>query len=120
MLCVWCGRVIFGARGGWSNVGMHVGVDVDGAVVIGACPGAMVDEDGVAAPAETGAVPTVDTEGWSDDDRRAEADSGGDDESGTRCVEDDGGVVDGNVVVGGIHRLDFDVSAVVGYVVVGG
>ena len=99
---------------------MRVGVNIDSAVVVGACPGAMVDQDGVATPAESGTEPTVDAEGWSDDDRRAKADSGSDDESGTRCVEDDGGVVDRNVVVRGIDGLDLDVSAVVDYVVVGG
>ena len=102
------------------DVGMLVRMHVDGAVVIGACTGAMIDEDGVASPAEAGAVPTVDSEGWGDDDGWAEAYSGGDHESGSRCVEDDRGVVDGNVVVGGIDGLDFDVSAVVDYVVVGG
>lgn len=99
---------------------MRVGVNVDGAVVVGACPGAMVDEDGVATPAESGAEPTIDTEGRGDDDRRAKTDSGSDDESGTGGVEDDGGVVDRNVVVRGIDGLDLDVSAVDDYVVVGG
>ncbi len=117
---MWCGRVIFDARSCRSNVGMLVGMDVDGAVVIGACPGAMVDEDGMASPAESGAVPTVDTEGRSDYDCRTEADSGGDDESGTRCIEDNCRAVDGDVYVSGIDRLDLDVSAVVGYVVVWG
>ena len=84
MLRVWCGRVIFDARGGGVNVGMFVGMRVDGAVVIGARPGAMVDEDGVASPAESGAEPTVDAEGWGDDDRWAETDSRGDDEAGAR------------------------------------
>ena len=100
-------------------VGMRVRVDVDGAVVIGAGPGAMVDEDGVAAPAEARAVPTIDSEGRTDDDRWAETDSCGDDEAGGRCVEDDCGIVDGNVVVGRIDGLDFYRSAVVDYVVVG-
>ena len=93
---------------------------VDGAVVIGARPGAMVDEDGVASPAESGAVPTIDTEGWGDDDRRAEADSGGDDEAWAGCIEDDRRAIDGNVYVSGVDGLDLDVSVVVGYVVVWG
>ena len=83
------GRVIFDSRGGGVYVGMLVGMDVDGSVVIGTCPGAMVDEDGVAAPAESGAVPTVDTEGRTDDDGWAETDSRGDHEAGARCIEDD-------------------------------
>jgi len=102
------------------DVRMLVRVDVDGAVVIGAGPRAMVDEDGVAAPTEACAVPAVDSEGWADDDGWAEADSSGDDESGARCVEDYCGIVDGDVVVGGVDGLDFDGSAVVDYVVVGG
>jgi hypothetical protein len=119
MLRVWCGGVVFDARRCWGYVGMRVRVDVDGAVVIGASPGAMVDEDGVAAPAEARAVPAVDSEGRTDDDGWAETDSRGDHEAGGRCVEDDCGIVDGNVVVGRIDGLDFDGSAVVHYVVVG-
>src|SRR5580704_19061817 len=120
MLVVRGGWMIFDARSRGVDVRMLVRVDVDGAVVIGAGPGAMVDEDGVAAPAEACAVPAVDSEGWTDDDRRAEADSGGDDESWARCVEDYCGIVDGDVVVGGVDGLDFDGSAVVDHVVVGG
>ena len=120
MLRVCCGRVIFDARGCGSDVGVFVGMGVDGAVVISARPGAMVDEDGMASPAEARAVPTVDTEGWSDDDRWAEADSGGDDEAGAGCIEDDSRTIDGNVYVSGVDGLNLDVAAVVGYVVVRG
>ncbi len=94
-------------------------MDVDGPVVICAGPGAMVDEDGVASPAESGAEPTVDTEGWSDDDRRAEADSRSDNEAGPRRVEDNGGAIDRNVYVSGINGLNFNVATVVDDVVVG-
>jgi len=99
---------------------MFVGMRVDGAVVIGARPGAMIDEDGVASPAESGAEPAVDTEGWGDDDRWAEADSGGDDEAGAGGIEDDSRAIDGNVYVSGVDGLDLDVAAVVGHVVVWG
>ena len=47
-LCAWCCR---------ANVGMRVRMDVDGAIVIGSVGGTMVDEDGVASPAESCAVP---------------------------------------------------------------
>ncbi len=113
-------RVVLSARSCRTDVGMLVGMYVDRPVVIGACPGAMVDEDCVASPAESGAKPTVDTEGWSDDDRRAEADSGGNNEAGTRRVEDNRRIVNRDVVVGRVNGLDLDGSAVVDDVVVGG
>src|ERR1700729_2789258 len=120
MLRVRCGRVIFDSRSGGADVGVVVGMGVDGAVVISACPRAMVDEDGVASPAEARAVPTVDTEGRGDNDRWAETDSRGDDEAGARRIEDDCRAINGNVYVSGVDGLDFDVSVVVGYVVVRG
>ena len=43
----------------------------------------------------------------------AEADGSADVEAWARGVEDYGGVVDGNVVIGGIVGLDLDVAAVV-------
>src|SRR5271170_2814539 len=65
----------FRTGGDGVGVGMGVGVDVDGAVVVGASPGAVIDEDGVAAPSEAGAVPAVDAEGRADGDGWAEADA---------------------------------------------
>ena len=101
------------------DVGVGVGMNVDAAVVEGSSPGAVVDEDGVSAPAEACSVPAEDPEGGSDGDGWAKADTGSDDEAGTRSVEDDGGAVDRDVVVGGIDGLDFEVSAVVDHRVVG-
>ena len=90
-----------------TNIRMCVGMSVDCAVVEGAAPGTMVDEDGVTSPAEARAAPAEDTEGRTDDDGGAETDSGGDYEARTWRVEDDRGAVDGDVVVGGVDGLDF-------------
>jgi len=103
----------------WVYVGMCVGVNVNVAVVVGTGPGVVVDDDGMTSPAEACTVPSVDAEGGADGDGGAEADSRGDDESGAWAVEDDRGAVDGDVVVGGVDGLDFDVAAVVGDCVVG-
>lgn len=104
---------------GGVNVGVLVGVDVDGAVVIGAAPGAVIDEDGVTSPTEACTVPTVDPKGRANGDRRAEANCCADDKSAAGWEEDDCGAVDGNVVVSRIDGLNLDVAAVVHYVVVG-
>ena len=116
VLCVCMG---LDAWGGWVGVRTRVRVDVDVAVVVGAAPGAVVDEDCVATPAEAGSSPSEDAKGRADDDAGAKTDSGGDDEAGTRRVEDDGGTVDGHVEVGRVDGLNFEVAAVVTYVVVG-
>ncbi len=42
----------FDARCGGTDVGTRVGVDVGGAVDVGAGPGTVIDEDGVGAPTE--------------------------------------------------------------------
>ena len=94
-------------------------MNVDATVVVGTSPGAVIDEDGVAAPAEACSIPAVYAEGRADGDGWAEADSGGDDESGTGGVEDHRRSVDGDVIVGGVDGLDFEIAAVVDYVVVG-
>ena len=107
------------ARTDGTNVGMLVGVNVDAAVVEGAAPGAVVDEDGVAAPTEACTVPAEDSEGGADGDGRAEADGGAADEAGSWGVKDDCGIVDGHVVVGRIDGLNLDVAIVVDDVVVG-
>lgn len=111
--------VAFYARGCWAHVGVGVGVNVDAAVVVGAGPGVVVDEDGVASPAEACSVPAVDAEGRTDGNDGAETDPCADDESGAGAVEDDGRAVDGDVVVGGVDGLDLEVAAVVNDVVVG-
>src|ERR1700733_13462922 len=46
----------------WVYVGMCVGVNVDIAVVVGAGPGVVVDDDGVTPPAEACTVPAVNAE----------------------------------------------------------
>lgn len=102
-----------------ADIRMYVGMDIDSAVVEGAAPGPMVDEDGVTAPTETSTVPTEDPEGRADGDGRAETNSCADDESWPRRVEDDCWVVDGNVIVGRVDGLNLNVAAVVGDVVVG-
>ena len=112
--------VAFYAGGSGTDVGMSVGMNVDATVVVGADPCVVVDEDGVASPAEACAVPAVSSaKGGANDDCRAEADSCADDEAGTRAVEDDCGTIEGDVVVVGVDGLDFQVAAVVDYVVVG-
>src|ERR1700722_3322479 len=102
-----------------TDVGVGVGMHVDAAVVVGAAPGLVVDHDGVSAPAEACAVPAEDAEGRADGDDGAEANGSADDEAWAWGVEDDCGVVDGNVVVGGVDGLDLDVAAVIDDVVVG-
>ena len=52
VLNVFCVFVMFYAWAGGTNVWMLVGVNVDAAVVEGPTPWAVVDEDGVATPAE--------------------------------------------------------------------
>ena len=119
VLDVLCVLVMFCAWAGRANVWVFVGVDVGGAVIEGAAPWTMVDEDGVTAPPEASTVPTEDSKGWADGDGWAEADCGTDNESTSRCEEDDRGVVDGNVVVGGVDGLNLNVAAVVDDAVVG-
>jgi hypothetical protein len=111
--------VTFYTRAGGANVGMLVGVDVDGAVVEGAAPRTMVDEDGVTAPTEASTIPTEDSKGGADGNGWSEADCGADNESTPRCEEDDRGAVDGNVVVGWVDGLNLNIAAVVDDVVVG-
>jgi hypothetical protein len=101
------------------DVRMGVRVYVDSAIGIGSGPGVVVDEDGVSSPAEACAVPAEAAERRSDGDDGTEADGSSDDEARTRSVEDDAGIVDRDVVEGGIEGLDFDVAAVVDDVVVG-
>ena len=117
---MWGWLVMFNPRRGRSNVGVHVRVDVDAAVVEGAAPWTMVDEDGVTAPTEASAAPTKDAEVWADDDSGAEADRSADNEARPRCEKDDCGIVNGNVVIGGVDGLNFDVAAVVYDCVIGG
>jgi hypothetical protein len=107
------------ASSGWVYVGMGVGVNVDVAVVVGAGPRMVVDEDGVTSPAKACTVPAVASEGGADGDDGAETDSCADDESGAGPVEDDRGTIDGDVVVGGVDGLDFNVATVVRNGVVG-
>jgi hypothetical protein len=109
-------RLYAGAPG--VNVGTGVRVNIDSAVGIGSGPGVVVDEDGVSSPAEACGVPAEAAERGSDGDDGAEADRCADDQAGTRSVEDDAGVIDGNVIGGRIDGLDFDVAAVVDDIIV--
>ena len=111
-LCMWR-WVVFYAGGCWVHVWVGVGVNVGGAVDVGAGPVAMVDEDGVVAPAKACAKPAVASEGWTDNDGWAETDGSAGVVAGAGGVEDYGGVVDGDVVVVGVVGLDLDVAAVV-------
>ena len=104
---------MFSARGGGPNVGVLIRVNVDPSVVVGATPGAVVDEDRVTAPAEACTAPTVGAEGRANDDGGAEADSSAYDKAWPGCVENDSGIVDGNVIVGRVDGLDFDITAIV-------
>ena len=101
-----------------ANVGMGVGVNVDAAIDIGSGPGTVIDEDGVSAPAEACAIPAEAAECRSDGDDWAEADGSPDEEAGARSVEDDAGVIDGDLVEGWIDGLDFNVAAVIDDVIV--
>jgi len=116
----WSCFVMFSARSGGADVGVLIRVNVDPSVVVGATPGAMVDEDCVTAPTEACTAPTVDAEGRADDDGGAEADGSAYYKAWAGCVEDNCRIVDGNVIVGRVDGLDFDVAAVVDDRVVGG
>ena len=107
------GGVVFYAGSCGADVWVGVGVDVGGAVDVGAGPGAVVDEDGVGAPAEACTVPAVASEGGADDDGWAEADGSCYVEARAWGVEDYGWIVDGDVVVVRVVGLDLDVAAVV-------
>ena len=105
--------VMFYAWAGGVNVGMLVGVNVDATVVERATPWTVVDEDGVTAPTKASAVPTIDSEGGPDSDGWAEANCRANDESATGREEDNRGAVHGNVIVGRVDGLDFDITAIV-------
>ena len=106
------------AWGSGADVRVRIGVDVGAAVDVGAGPGAVVDEDGVATPTEACAEPAEAAEVDAERDGCAEADGSADEEAGPRGEEDYSGIVVGNVVERRIEGLDLEVSAVVDYVVV--
>jgi len=99
--------------------GVGVGMDVYAAIIEGAAPRTMVDENGVASPAKACTAPAKDAKRRADDYGGPEADGSSDDEAGTWSVEDDRRIVDGDVVVGGVDGLDLEVAAIVDDVVVG-
>ena len=113
------GAMLFNAGRGGADVGVGVGMDVGAAILVGASPGAVVDEDRVRAPAEACAEPSEAAEGDAEGDGGAEADGSADEEAAARRAEDDEGIVDGDVVEVGVEGLDFDVAALVDDVDVG-
>jgi hypothetical protein len=100
-------------------VGMGIGVNVGAAVVVGATPRAMVDEDCVGSPAEARTVPAINSEGRANGDDWAKAKCSSNVKTRTWCVEDDRRAIDGDVIICGVDGLNFEIAAVVGYVVVG-
>src|ERR1039458_1826862 len=98
---------------------MRIGMDVGSMVDVGACPWAMVDEQGVVAPAEACAEPPEAPEGYAEGYGGTEADGATDEEAGSRRAKDDEGVVDGDIVEVRIIGLDFDVTALVDDVDIG-
>ena len=101
------------------SVWLGVGMDVCPAIDVGAGPGAVIDQDGMGAPAEAGSEPAEAAERWTNSYGWPEVNGASDVEAGTRWSEDDDGTIYGDVVEVGIVGLDLNVAAGVDYIDVG-